>query len=110
MHVFAAVIAVGGSAFLRLVLMPVAERTLPEPAHTELRVGVVRRWQKFVHTCILLFLVSGFYNYLFITRHDHVDQPLYHALFGIKFLLALGVFAIAVALTTLKPWSAAMRA
>ena len=110
MHISAAIVAIGGSAFLRLVLIPVAERTLPEEAHAELRTGVIRRWQKFVHTCILLFLVSGLYNYFFITSHDHVQQPLYHALFGVKFLLALGVFAIAVALTSLKPWSAAMRA
>lgn len=110
MHILAAITAVGGSIFLRFVLIPAAERALEDSAHAKLREMVIGRWQKLVHLCILLFLVSGFYNYLVITRHDHAGQALYHALFGVKFLLALGVFALAVALTSLKPWSQALRA
>ncbi|MBX7258401.1 MAG: hypothetical protein K1Y02_18705 [Candidatus Hydrogenedentes bacterium] len=110
MHILAAITAVGGVTFLRFVLIPAAERVLDDSAHAKLRESVIKRWQKLVHLCILLFLVSGFYNYLMITRHDHAGQALYHALFGIKFLLALGVFALAVALTSLKQWSAGLRA
>jgi len=110
MHILAAITAVGGSIFLRFVLIPSAERVLDEATHAKLRASVIGRWQKLVHLCILLFLISGFYNYLLITRHDHAGQALYHALFGIKFLLALGVFALAVALTSLKPWSQGLRA
>lgn len=108
-HIFAAVIAVGGAIFLRFVLMPSAQASLDDAAHARLRSALIGRWQKFVHTCVLLFLVSGFYNYLAITRFEHEGQPLYHMLFGIKFLLALAVFALAVALTSLKSWSEKLR-
>ncbi|GMU93976.1 MAG: hypothetical protein AMXMBFR4_30340 [Candidatus Hydrogenedentota bacterium] len=108
-HIFSAVIAVGGTIFMRFVLMPAAQATLDDAAHARLRAALIGRWQRFVHTCILLFLVSGFYNYLAITRFEHEGQPIYHMLFGIKFLLALAVFALAIALTSLKPWSEKMR-
>lgn len=109
LHILAAVVAVGGTIFLRFVLMPVAGRVLEENVHTELRAGLVRRWQPFLHTCILLFLVSGFYNYLAVTRHLHDDQPLYHALFGVKFLLALAVFALGLILTSRKAYAEKFR-
>ena len=99
-HVLAAIVAVGGSIYMRFVLMPVAASVLEEEPHKRLRAALTRLWQRFVHACILLFLVSGFYNYLAVTRLNHVSQPLYHALFGIKFLLALGVFALALILTS----------
>ena len=102
LHIFAAIVAVGGSIFLRFVLAPVAKATLEPETHIKLRENVSLRWMKFVHTCILLFLVSGFYNYLVITAPQHPDQPLYHALFGTKFLLALVVFALAIVLTSSK--------
>lgn len=110
MHVFAAIVALGGSIYIRFVLMPTAQTVLDEKSHTELRTALTRRWMKFVHTCILLFLVSGFYNYIVIQAPHHKGQAAYHALFGVKFLLALAVFAIAVALTSLKPWSQKLRA
>ncbi|MDZ4859681.1 MAG: hypothetical protein SGI88_11930 [Candidatus Hydrogenedentes bacterium] len=109
-HIFAAIIALGGVIFLRFVLLPSAKETLDEETHAKLRTAITKRWMMFVHTCILLFLISGFYNYLAITRFIHDDQPLYHALFGVKFLLAIVVFALAIALTSLKPWSAKLRA
>ena len=109
-HILSAIVALGGSIFIRFVLMPSAQSVLDEKTHGELRNAVTRRWMKFVHTCILLFLISGFFNYLVITRHDHQGQAIYHMLFGIKFLLALVVFALAVALTSLKNWSASIRA
>ena len=108
-HIIAAITAVGGTLFLRFVLLPSAEKTLSPAEHSRLRESLIGHWQHVVHVCILAFLVSGFYNYLVITRFDHPDQPLYHALFGVKFLLALVVFALAVALTSKRPWSEALR-
>lgn len=105
LHILAAVVAVGGTIFLRFVLMPIAGRVLDGGVHEELRAALIRRWQPFLHTCILLFLVSGFYNYLAVTRHLHDDQPLYHALFGVKFLLALAVFALGLILTSRKAYA-----
>lgn len=109
-HILAAVTTVGGVIFMRFVLMPSAESVLSDDIHQNLRTAIAKRWQHVVHTCILLFLVSGMYNYLAITRHLHPGQPAYHALFGIKFLLALIVFVLALALTSTRPWSAALRA
>lgn len=100
LHILSVVTAIGGSIFMRLVLMPTAFLVLKEEEHNRLREPLLKRWQKIVHTCIALFLISGFYNYLLITRLQHEGQPLYHALFGIKFLLALGVFFLAIALTS----------
>ena len=46
-----------------------------------------------------LLLVSGLYNYFVVTRHHHSGQALYHALFGVKFLLALAFFFLGSVLT-----------
>ncbi|NUM53111.1 MAG: hypothetical protein HUU46_05655 [Candidatus Hydrogenedentes bacterium] len=109
-HILAAIVAVGGAVFVRFVLMPSAQQTLDDKTRAELRAAVTRRWMKFIHTCILLFLISGFYNYLVIQAPAHKGQSIYHMLFGIKFLLALVVFALAIALASLKPWSEKLRA
>jgi len=110
LHIFSAIVAVGGTMFIYFVLRPAAAATLPEPEHAALREAVRKRWQHFIHAAILLFLVSGLYNYLVVTRLLHEGQPLYHALFGVKFLLALAVFVLGLALTSGKAWSARLRA
>ncbi|MBI5092448.1 MAG: hypothetical protein HZB26_08385 [Candidatus Hydrogenedentes bacterium] len=109
-HILTAITAIGGTIFIRFVLIPVAESVLDDETHARLRAGLVKRWQKFVHTCIMMFLISGFYNYFVVTGPAHSGQPLYHALFGIKFLLALAVFGLAVVLTSTKDWSKGIRA
>jgi uncharacterized membrane protein len=108
-HIVAAITAVGGTVFLSFVFLPAAEKTLSRAEQGRLREALIGRWRRVVHVCILAFLVSGFYNYLAITRFAHTGQPLYHALFGVKFLLALGVFGLAVALTSRRSWSEALR-
>jgi uncharacterized membrane protein len=109
-HILSAIVALGGSIFIRFVLMPSAQQVLDDKNYAELRTAITRRWMKFVHTCILLFLVSGFYNFILIQAPLHKGQSIYHMLFGIKFLLALVVFALGIALTSLKPWSEKIRA
>ena len=109
-HILAAVTAVGGVFFMRFVLMPSAQASLAPEAHEALRSAILKRWQRIVHTCILLFLLSGFYNYLTITRHLHDGQSVYHMLFGIKFLIALAIFTLALMLTSTRPWAAAVQA
>ena len=108
-HILAAIVALGGSVFLRLVYLPAVASTLPEEPATRLRERILSRWKRIVHTCILLFLVSGFYNYLVVTGPAHKGQPLYHALFGVKFLLALAVFYLALALTSSSRFGAGLR-
>ena len=106
-HVGTAITLVGGTAFLRLVLIPIAER-LPEDTHRQLSDAVQSRWKRFVHAGILLFLLSGLYNYMRAIP-SHKGDGLYHALIGTKILLALAVFFIASALVGRSPALEPMR-
>lgn len=110
LHILSAIVMLGGAFFMRFVLHPVASATLEASQLEALKTALKKAWQRVVHICILLFLVSGFYNYLIVMRPRHQGQPLYHALFGVKFLLAMAVFLLAVLLTSNKPYSASLRA
>ena len=95
-HVGTAITLVGGSVFTLLVLMPSAKE-LPDEAHDRLSDAVKSRWKRFVHIGVTLFLISGIYNYVRAIP-NHRGDGLYHALLGIKMLLALVVFFLAAAL------------
>lgn len=97
-HVGTAIVVLGGSVFLRFILMPAGEQ-LPDEQHDALRQAVLRRWKKFVMIGIVLFLASGLYNYLVVALPQHKGDKLYHPLMGTKILLAFGVFFLASALT-----------
>ncbi len=96
-HVGTAIVLVGGTFFLRFVLAPVAAQ-FPDADQTRLKSLVMAAWKKFIHVGIVLFLVSGFYNYLIVAAPLHKGDKLYHPLIGTKILLALGMFFIASAL------------
>lgn len=95
-HVATAITLVGGSVFARYVLLPAAGR-LEGDARDQLAAAVASRWKRIVHLGIVLFLISGFYNF-FRAMADHRGDSLYHALIGTKILLALVVFFLAAAL------------
>lgn len=95
-HVGTAIALVGGSIFMRFVLMPAANQ-LPTDAHDHLRAAVLAKWKRFVHGGIALFLLSGFYNYMRLMG-AHKGDKLWHMLVGIKILLAFVVFFVASAL------------
>jgi uncharacterized membrane protein len=95
-HVFTAITLVGGSVFMAFVLGPAADE-LGEETHNKLREQVMKRWKKFVHGGIGLFLLSGFYNFA-VMAPKHKGDSLYHALVGTKILIAFGIFFIASAL------------
>lgn len=107
-HVSTAIVLVGGSVFMAFVLMPTASQ-LSTPEHDKLRGLITGRWKRFVHAGILLFLVTGFYNY-FQQMSEHKGDGLYHALVGTKILLALGLFFIASALVGRSAAFESMRA
>lgn len=101
LHVTTAIVIVGGTAFLRLVLMPSAVATLTDDEHVRLRQQLIGRWKKFIHGGIALFLATGLYNYwlaIVSIRASGVRDPLYHGLMGTKILLAMVIFFIASAL------------
>ncbi|MFQ5732929.1 MAG: hypothetical protein ACE5KM_13395 [Planctomycetaceae bacterium] len=97
-HVGTAIVVLGGSVFVRFVLMPAAEQ-LPDAEHDTLRQHAMGRWRKFVGIGVGLFLISGFYNYLVVSVPNHKGDKLYHPLVGTKILLAFAVFFLASALT-----------
>jgi uncharacterized membrane protein len=96
-HVGTAIVIVGGSVFMRYVLMPAAD-PLPDDIHNDLRGRVIGTWRRFVRIGIGLFLLSGFYNYMRAIP-AHKGDGLYHGLIGGKILLAFAVFFLASALT-----------
>lgn len=107
-HISTAIALIGGSVFTLCVLLPAA-KLISEDAHATLSQAITARWKRFVHIGILLFLVSGFYNY-FNAMSDHKGDGLYHALVGTKMILALGVFFIASALVGRSQALTGMRA
>jgi uncharacterized membrane protein len=100
-HVGTAIVVLGGSVFMRFVLMPAAQQ-LPEAEHQALRARVLGTWKKFVSLGIALFLISGFWNYIRGMKAGPVG-PLYHPLIGTKILLSFGVFFLASALVGRSP-------
>ena len=92
-HVGAAIVMVGGTVFMRFILMPAAAE-LPQAEHDQLRQRLLARWKQVVYWGIALLLLSGGYNYWLAIRL-HTGDGLYHGLVGTKILLALVVFFIA---------------
>lgn len=106
-HVSTAIAVVGGTTFMLFVLMPAA-KTLADEAHAQLAEQVKDRWKRFIHLGILLFLITGFYNYFNAMSLHKGDGP-YHALLGTKMLIAFVMFFIASALVGRSNTFAKMR-
>lgn len=94
MHIGSVIVLLGGSVFVRFVLMPACD-PLPESDHAALRQRVMGRWRIFVHALIGFLLISGIYT---VAMKISVKPPVWHMMFGIKGLLAIAVFFIASAL------------
>jgi len=109
LHVGTAIVLVGGTFFIRVVLAPAAKE-LPDAEHDRLRAGIMRTWKKVIHGGIALLLLSGGINYYrVIASQAHKGDGLYHALLGTKILLAIAVFFIASALVGRAPGFEGMR-
>ncbi len=98
LHIAPAVVAGGATIFARMALLP-ALASLPEAERARVRDLIDRRWRIVVMVCVTLLLVSGIANFVIYQAPVHKGQPLYHALFGIKFLAAMIVFFLASALS-----------
>lgn len=97
LHVGTAIVVLGGTVFMRFVLLPAASK-LATDAHDTLRGHLMATWRIVVHAGVALFLATGLYNYLVVMLPQHKGDSLYHALMGTKILLALGMFFLAEAL------------
>ncbi len=89
-HILAAITGLGGAIFIRYALAPVLAN-LPDEQRRNLHEAIRTRWAKFVHLSIAVLLITGLYNFMVVIGPKNVP-PGYHMIFGIKFLLALGVF------------------
>lgn len=110
LHIVAAMTAVGGMVFLRVALIPAARATLDEAAHAQLRDGIRERWSRVVMIAIAVLLLTGGFNFAYLAIPPKIHAIPYHPIFGLKLLLALGIFFIASALVGRSPGFAQMRA
>lgn len=104
-HIGAAIVAGGALAYQLLAVRP-ALAALPETQRGELRRALAARWLPIVLVLLALLLATGLANYLVFKiplYRTHPEKGLYHALFGLKFLAALGVFHVATVLSLPGP-------
>jgi uncharacterized membrane protein len=94
-HVSAAVVGVGGMAFLLFVLFP-SVGVLNEEQRAGLLKAVLGRFRWFAWSVILLLLASGLYNVKIVWL---VPWGTYWMFLTIKIVLALAVLAIVLCLT-----------
>ena len=102
LHILAGITAAGGAIFVRFVLLS-AVKTLPDETRKSFHEKVRSRWSMIVNGAIGVLLVTGLINFFLVRDLFAADQQklpaLYNILFGVKFLLALGIFFLASALT-----------
>jgi putative copper export protein len=91
LHLSSVATLVGGLLYARFVIAP-SESFLPPDAHATLDDRAAAHFRPIVFTAMVCLVISGLFNYM--TKPGH--SVLYHALFGVKILLALHVFAVAI--------------
>jgi uncharacterized membrane protein len=106
LHILAAITAVGGMIFIRFALLPALD-TLGDEQRRALHDRIRARWSRLIQVSILFLLASGLVNFgmFVIAARDWPEtwrtsfNTGYQMLFGIKFILALVIFAVASILT-----------
>jgi uncharacterized membrane protein len=91
-HIASAITLMGGMIFALVAWLP-APNVATVPGNQTLSDSIAARFRLWFIMAVVGLLLSGFYNYM---RHAIAkDVPvMYHMLFGMKFLLALHVFAV----------------
>jgi len=101
LHITAAIVAAGGAFFQWFALQPVVV-TLDAAQRAELRERLAVRWRAVVWTAIAVLLLTGLINFAVYSvpaLRQNPHKALYHGLFGLKVLAALGTFHAAALLT-----------
>ncbi|HEY8668935.1 MAG TPA: hypothetical protein VIL86_19965 [Tepidisphaeraceae bacterium] len=101
LHVITACVAVGCVFFMR-ILLPLGLKALPPDSRQEVFLRCRRGLKTVLHTAILLFLISGAFNYLRLRGQYKLDSSLLHPLIWTHITLALVVFALALYVLTGK--------
>jgi uncharacterized membrane protein len=94
LHIISAITLLGGIFAWRFGLIP-ALAPLGEDTRRKVDNAVAAAWRPFVLFGVAGLLISGVYNFLNKTGLT----PAYHAVIGVKFLLVLHVFAVAILAT-----------
>ena len=94
LHITSMLSLLGGIVYARFVMIP-SESVLSPDARTALNEATAKHFRGIVFAASGGLVLSGLYNYML--KPGHSVQ--YHALFGIKILLALHVLSIAVVAT-----------
>jgi len=92
-HISSAVTLIGGIVYARFVMIPAA--ALSHDAPTDLEERAAALFRPLVFAAMTGLVLSGIFNYLAKPGHS----VLYSALFGMKMLLALHVFSVAILVT-----------
>jgi uncharacterized membrane protein len=100
LHVMSAVLAIGGTFFMRVVL-PLGLAQADAASREAVFLRCRRVFKMVIHTCILLLLLTGAYNSMRNLDDYKLHRPLMHILWGSH--MALGVLAMVVALMLLAP-------
>jgi len=91
LHIFSAVTLLGGALAWRFGFLPGLAALAPD-TRSKVENAAAATWRPLVLASVAGLLVSGTWNFL----HKTGLTPAYHAVFGIKFLLALHVFAVGI--------------
>ncbi|MFC1758102.1 hypothetical protein ACFL2H_04955 [Planctomycetota bacterium] len=94
-HILSAITLVGGTIFMKYALLPGLKSLEAEQRET-VAASIRGFWSKCVMATSGLLLISGFVNLFRIMKiyGTNFDGP-YHAMVGIKMLLAFAIFALA---------------
>src|SRR2546429_2256966 len=96
-HVMSAVLAIGGTFFMRVILpkgLAEADAASREAVFLRCR----RIFKMLIHTCILLLILSGAFNSWLNWNDYRLNRPLMHGIWGPHMFLGLVAMAIAIAL------------
>src|SRR5579862_6714563 len=91
LHTISAITLLGGVLAWRFGAIP-SHEPLAAETRTKVSDAMASAWRPFVWLATGGLLLSGIYNFL----HKTGLTPVYHAIFGVKVLLALHVFAAAI--------------
>jgi len=112
-HIFSAIILIGGTVFIFAVLRPVLAKASTPEEGAKLRDSLMKRWKLFSHFGILLLFATGIYNLMAVIGHktdgETTVDSFYILLFCAKFALALAVFALVFIATSTMKWSESLR-
>jgi uncharacterized membrane protein len=96
-HISSVVTLIGGIIYARFVMIPAAGSLSPGD-QTALGEGAAQHFRPMVYAAMAGLVISGVFKYLSMPGHSVV----YHALFGVKILLVLHVFSVALLATAPK--------